>query len=196
MKLAQAVSHMQHCMTAIQHVAACRPEGEHACVQVRVPTNIVCSISDDRGEEPTFNGVTMSTLIEGTNGVADVISLLWFKRKLPKYATRFIEMCVMLCADHGPCVSGGSPRLASQLRRGCLGTASSCTAFCAQGHACSGGGRGGNSRRRLWWRGCWEVSDQLSGLASHGAGAPPCAMRCMLLSCTAWRLPQQPMLAC
>ena len=75
-------------------------------MQVRVPTNVVCSISDDRGEEPTFNGVTMSTLIEGTNGVADVISLLWFKRALPKYATRFIEMCVMLCADHGPCVSG------------------------------------------------------------------------------------------
>jgi hypothetical protein len=29
-----------------------------------------------------------------------------FKRQLPKYATRFIEMCVMLCADHGPAVSG------------------------------------------------------------------------------------------
>ena len=33
-------------------------------------------------------------------------SLLWFKRRLPRYATRFIEMCVVLCADHGPCVSG------------------------------------------------------------------------------------------
>ena len=33
--------------------------------------------------------------------------LLWFKRRLPRYATRFIEMCVVLCADHGPCVSGG-----------------------------------------------------------------------------------------
>ena len=32
--------------------------------------------------------------------------LLWFKRCLPRYATRFIEMCVVLCADHGPCVSG------------------------------------------------------------------------------------------
>lgn len=29
-----------------------------------------------------------------------------FKRRLPKYATRFIEMCIVLCADHGPCVSG------------------------------------------------------------------------------------------
>eukprot|EP00884_Botryococcus_braunii_P007180 jgi/Botrbrau1/16463/Bobra.0142s0058.1 len=74
--------------------------------KVRVPTNIVSTICDDRGEEPTYNGVTMSELIEGDYIVGDVISLLWFKRQLPKYATRFVEMCVMLCADHGPCVSG------------------------------------------------------------------------------------------
>ena len=73
---------------------------------MRVPTNVVSSICDDRGEEPTYHGVTMSALIEGDFGVGDVISLLWFKRSLPKYATRFVEMCVMLCADHGPCVSG------------------------------------------------------------------------------------------
>jgi ATP citrate (pro-S)-lyase len=78
-------------------------------LQVRVPTNIVSTICDDRGEEPTYNGVTMSELMEGDYIVADVISLLWFKRQLPKYATRFIEMCVMLCADHGPCVSGALP---------------------------------------------------------------------------------------
>ena len=35
------------------------------------------------------------------------LSLLWFKRRLPRYATKFVEMCVVLCADHGPCVSGG-----------------------------------------------------------------------------------------
>ncbi|KAL0040061.1 hypothetical protein WJX79_004660 [Trebouxia sp. C0005] len=74
--------------------------------KVRVPTTIVSSICDDRGEEPTYNKVTMSTLITGDYNVGDVISLLWFKRQLPKYATRFIELVVMLCADHGPCVSG------------------------------------------------------------------------------------------
>ncbi len=41
--------------------------------------------------------------------------LLWFKRRLPKYATKFIEMCVVLCADHGPCVSGGLSSLPSRL---------------------------------------------------------------------------------
>ena len=78
----------------------------HVAAQVRVPTHIVSSICDDRGEEPTYNGVDMSTLMSGDYCVGDVISLLWFKRQLPQYATRFIEMCVMLCADHGPCVSG------------------------------------------------------------------------------------------
>jgi len=31
---------------------------------------------------------------------------LWFKRTLPKYASKFIEMCLVIVADHGPCVSG------------------------------------------------------------------------------------------
>ncbi|KAK9866628.1 hypothetical protein WJX84_006258, partial [Apatococcus fuscideae] len=70
--------------------------------KVRVPTNIVSTICDDRGEEPTYHGVDMTTLMTGDKNVGDVISLLWFKRQLPKYATRFIEMCIMLCADHGP----------------------------------------------------------------------------------------------
>jgi len=74
--------------------------------KVRVPTHVVSSICDDRGDEPTYNNVSMSELIEGDYGVGDVISLLWFKRRLPKYATKFMEMCLMLCADHGPCVSG------------------------------------------------------------------------------------------
>lgn len=73
---------------------------------MRVPTSIICTITDDRGDEPTYNGVAMSTLIETGATVGDVISLIWFKRTMPKYASRFIEMCVVLCADHGPCVSG------------------------------------------------------------------------------------------
>jgi len=74
--------------------------------KVRAPTHIVSTICDDRGEEPTYAGVAMSTIIEKEYGVGDVISLLWFKRSLPRYCTKFIEMCVVLCADHGPAVSG------------------------------------------------------------------------------------------
>ncbi|KAG8372873.1 hypothetical protein BUALT_Bualt12G0112400 [Buddleja alternifolia] len=74
--------------------------------KVRAPTHIISTISDDRGEEPTYAGVPMSSIVEQGLGVGDVISLLWFKRSLPRYCTRFIEICIMLCADHGPCVSG------------------------------------------------------------------------------------------
>ncbi|KAM3330372.1 hypothetical protein ACQJBY_026958 [Aegilops geniculata] len=74
--------------------------------KVRAPTHIISTISDDRGEEPCYAGVPMSTIIERGYGVGDVISLLWFKRSLPRYCTQFIEICIMLCADHGPCVSG------------------------------------------------------------------------------------------
>ncbi|MED6138315.1 ATP-citrate synthase beta chain protein 1 [Stylosanthes scabra] len=74
--------------------------------KVRAPTHIISTISDDRGEEPCYAGVPMSSIIEKGLGVGDVISLLWFKRSLPRYCTQFIEICIILCADHGPCVSG------------------------------------------------------------------------------------------
>eukprot|EP01139_Manchomonas_bermudensis_P023583 Amastigsp_a841279_504.p1 type:complete len:613 gc:universal Amastigsp_a841279_504:50-1888(+) len=74
--------------------------------RVRRATGIVSTICDDRGEEPTYAGVPMSTLIESGRGIGDVISLLWFKRELPPWASKFIEMVIVLTADHGPCVSG------------------------------------------------------------------------------------------
>ncbi len=73
---------------------------------VRRPTGFLSTICDDRGEEPTYAGIPMSELIQEDYSVGDVISLLWFKRRLPKYATKFIEMCLIIAADHGPCVSG------------------------------------------------------------------------------------------
>ena len=39
-------------------------------------------------------------------GIGGVMSLLWFRRRLPEYASRFLEMVLMLTADHGPAVSG------------------------------------------------------------------------------------------
>lgn len=32
--------------------------------------------------------------------------LLWFKKRLPSYAAKFIELVLQISADHGPCVSG------------------------------------------------------------------------------------------
>ena len=39
-------------------------------------------------------------------GIGGTLSLLWFQRRLPPYATQFLEMCLMVTADHGPAVSG------------------------------------------------------------------------------------------
>jgi len=74
--------------------------------KVRAPTTIISTICDDRGDEPTYNKQPISDIISGGSGIGDVISLLWFKRTFPKYASKFIEMCVIIVADHGPCVSG------------------------------------------------------------------------------------------
>ncbi|KAG7991167.1 hypothetical protein I3843_02G061800 [Carya illinoinensis] len=74
--------------------------------KVRAPTHIISTISDERGEEQSYAGVPMSSIVESGYGIGGVVSLLWFKRSLPRYCTQFIEMCIMLCADHGPCASG------------------------------------------------------------------------------------------
>merc|ERR1719380_163722 len=73
---------------------------------VRKPANFVCSISDDRGEECTYSGMPISKVVQDGMGVGGAISLLWFRRKLPDYCLRFLEMCLVICADHGPAVSG------------------------------------------------------------------------------------------
>jgi succinyl-CoA synthetase alpha subunit/citrate synthase len=73
---------------------------------VRRESNFICTISDDRGEEPTYAGVQISEVVEKGYTIGDVISLLWFKKALPKWATEFIEMIIKICADHGPAVSG------------------------------------------------------------------------------------------
>ncbi len=50
------------------------------------------SVETSAGHCCRYAGVGMAELIESDYGVGDVIALLWFKRKLPKYATKFIEM--------------------------------------------------------------------------------------------------------
>ena len=73
---------------------------------VRRDANFICTISDDRGDEPTYAGIPISQVIEKGYTIGEVISLLWFKRLLPKWATRYMEMIIKVSADHGPAVSG------------------------------------------------------------------------------------------
>ena len=73
---------------------------------IRKPANFISSISDDRGDELSYAGMPISEAIKEDIGVGGVLSLLWFRRRLPAYATKFIEMVLMVSADHGPAVSG------------------------------------------------------------------------------------------
>ena len=73
---------------------------------VRKPAAFISTISDERGSELMYSGVKISEVFESEMGIGGVISLLWFKRRLPPVYTKFIETAIMLCADHGPSVSG------------------------------------------------------------------------------------------
>jgi ATP citrate (pro-S)-lyase len=73
---------------------------------IRKPSNFICTISDDRGEELLYGKMRISEVFRKDIGIGGVISILWFKRQFPAYATKFIEMTIMVTADHGPAVSG------------------------------------------------------------------------------------------
>jgi ATP-citrate lyase alpha-subunit len=85
------------------------PEPEMNVVpKVRRPKQFICTISDDRGDEATYAGFPISSVAtpDTGKGIGDVISLLWFKKQYPKWATEFIETVIKTVADHGPAVSG------------------------------------------------------------------------------------------
>ncbi|MCJ1311927.1 citrate synthase [Agyrium rufum] len=73
---------------------------------VRKPAAFISTISDDRGQELLYAGMPISDVFRENIGIGGVMSLLWFRRRLPDYASKFLEMVLMLTADHGPAVSG------------------------------------------------------------------------------------------
>jgi succinyl-CoA synthetase alpha subunit len=70
----------------------------------RKSTNFTSSISNETKEELEYNGVKISSLVNSSIG--DVIGLLWFKKKLPDFFVKFLNLSLVVCADHGPAVSG------------------------------------------------------------------------------------------
>jgi ATP-citrate lyase alpha-subunit len=78
------------------------------CPTVRKSKEFICTISDDRGDEATYAGFPISSVAtpDTGKGIGDVVSLLWFKKQYPKWATEFIETVIKTVADHGPAVSG------------------------------------------------------------------------------------------
>ncbi|MDM7940381.1 MAG: citrate/2-methylcitrate synthase [Methanothrix sp.] len=73
---------------------------------IRRPTTFICTISDDSGEELLYAGKKISDVLDQKMGIGGVIGLLWFKKELPDYAAKFIELVLQIVADHGPAVSG------------------------------------------------------------------------------------------
>ena len=72
---------------------------------VRKATNLICTISDDRGEEVLYAGKPLSRVMDDRMGIGGVIGLLWFKKEIPPCAAKFIELVLQIVADHGPAVS-------------------------------------------------------------------------------------------
>ncbi|XP_024257296.1 ATP-citrate synthase isoform X1 [Oncorhynchus tshawytscha] len=73
---------------------------------IRKPASFMTSICDERGQELIYAGMSITEVFKEEMGLGGVLGLLWFQRRLPRYACQFIEMCLMVTADHGPAVSG------------------------------------------------------------------------------------------
>jgi len=85
------------------------PEPEmNVCPKVRRPKQFICTISDDRGEEAHYCGYPISSVATPDTGftIGDVMSILWFKKRYPRWAVDFLETVLKTVADHGPAVSG------------------------------------------------------------------------------------------
>ncbi|KAK6473188.1 ATP-citrate synthase-like isoform X1 [Huso huso] len=73
---------------------------------IRKPASFMTSICDERGQELIYAGMPITEVFKEEMGIGGVLGLLWFQRRLPRYACQLIEMCLMVTADHGPAVSG------------------------------------------------------------------------------------------
>lgn len=73
---------------------------------IRKPASFMSSICDERGQELLYAGIPITQVIQENLGIGGTLSLLWFQRRLPNYANKFLEMVLMVTADHGPAVSG------------------------------------------------------------------------------------------
>jgi ATP-citrate lyase alpha-subunit len=85
------------------------PEPEMNTVpKVRRSKQFICTISDDRGEEAHYCGFPISSVATPDTGftIGDVMSILWFKKRYPRWAVDFLETVLKTVADHGPAVSG------------------------------------------------------------------------------------------
>ena len=77
-----------------------------AAGKIRVSTQFISTIVDERGDQPLYAGVPLTEIVENGYGIGGIIGLLWFKKIFPNWAKYFIELVLQIIADHGPAVSG------------------------------------------------------------------------------------------
>jgi len=73
---------------------------------IRKPSSFISSIVDERGDELIYAGMKITEVVSSQLGLGGTIGLIWFRKRLPDYFCRFIELVLMVTADHGPAVAG------------------------------------------------------------------------------------------
>jgi ATP-citrate lyase alpha-subunit len=68
--------------------------------------NFIATISDDRGQETTYNKKTISTYLRSSNPIIKTLTNLWFKKDFEPWCDEFLTAIIVILADHGPAVSG------------------------------------------------------------------------------------------
>ena len=76
----------------------------------RKKSQFISSISNETGEELMYNNHNISGL---ELNIGNIIGHLWFKKELPTFVQKYIEMILCICADHGPAVSGAQNTIIS-----------------------------------------------------------------------------------
>lgn len=72
---------------------------------IRKKSNFYSSISNERVKELEYNKVPVSSIISNNHSLGKTIGHLLFKLDLPEYICKFIELTMVLLADHGIAVS-------------------------------------------------------------------------------------------
>ncbi len=83
------------------HVAEPKKFNEHR----KMPL-IYSSISNETGEELRYNNIPISDIVSMESGIGKTIGHLWFKKDIPEWFSKYIEIVIILTADHGAMVSG------------------------------------------------------------------------------------------
>ena len=70
----------------------------------RVLPTFYSSISNEQGDELEYNNIKISDLLD--KGIGKTIGHLWLKKDLPDWFSNYIELILIVTADHGAMVSG------------------------------------------------------------------------------------------